>query len=109
MQTSSTHPTHSASSQLVDHWLTQCIVVCIEDYGWCLDTIFEKVTDGRCTIERERVNFVAKFDIDGGETTDLSLEAAVTIPCHWPTTSRGCWLLEKECERSSTVHSAHGL
>ena len=35
------------------------------------------MNDGRRTIERDRVNFVAKFDVDNGAATDLSLESSM--------------------------------
>ena len=40
----------------------------------------EKVTSRSRSINRKRVNFVAKFDIDEGATTDLSLDAAEYDP-----------------------------
>ena len=45
------------------------------NYGWCKGTIVTKITNRRQRIGGSPVNFVAKFDIDRGHTTDLSLEA----------------------------------
>ena len=42
-----------------------------------MGTVTAKVNDGRRTIERDRVNFVAKFDVDNGAATDLSLESSM--------------------------------
>ena len=45
------------------------------------------------------MNFVAKFDIDGGETTDLSLEAAMYDTS--PSADYESWLLlEPEPEQA---------
>jgi len=66
-------PTSPASDALVE----QRIMVRFENYGWCVGKITAKVNDGRRTIERDRVNFVAKFDVDNGAATDLSLESSM--------------------------------
>ena len=64
-------PTDKASDEL----LNMRILLRFKDYGWCVGTITSKVTNRSRRIGRDRVNFVAKFDMDEGETTDLSLEA----------------------------------
>ena len=66
-------PTNPASDALIE----QRIMVRFEHYGWCVGTVTAKVNDGRRTIERDRVNFVAKFDVDNGAATDLSLESSM--------------------------------
>ena len=47
------------------------------DYGWCKGTIIGKINDRRRAIEGDTVNFLARFDIDQGRSTDLSLEASM--------------------------------
>ena len=80
-------PTNPASDALIE----QRIMVRFEHYGWCVGTVTAKVNDGRRTIERDRVNFVAKFDVDNGAATDLSLESSMyTTARRRQSTSRGC-------------------
>ena len=50
------------------------IIVKLEQFGWCIGTLTEKNTNRRRKINGKMVNFIAKFDMDGDETTDLSLE-----------------------------------
>ena len=80
-------PTSPASDALVE----QRIMVRFEDYGWCVGKITAKVNDGRRTIERDCVNFVAKFDVDNGAATDLSLESSM-YDCS-PSAEYQSWLL----------------
>ena len=63
-------PTAPAANMLIG----SKIIVKLEHYGWCIGTLTEKNTNRRRKINGKMVNFIAKFDIDGGETTDLSLE-----------------------------------
>ena len=80
-------PTNPASDALIE----QRIMVRFEHYGWCVGTLTGKVNDGRRTIERDRVNFVAKFDVDNGAATDLSLESSMYDGSRRrQSTSRGC-------------------
>ena len=73
------------------HRAGQRIMVRFEHYGWCVGTVTAKVNDGRRTIERDRVNFVAKFDVDNGAATDLSLESSMYDGSRRrQSTSRGC-------------------
>jgi len=78
-------PTNPASDALIE----QRIMVRFEHYGWCVGTVTAKVNDGRRTIERDRVNFVAKFDVDNGAATDLSSRRCTTARRR-QSTSRGC-------------------
>ena len=40
---------------------------------WCKGTITDKIIDRRRTINKDQINFKAEFDIDKGDSTDLSL------------------------------------
>ena len=51
------------------------IIVKLEHFGWCIGTLTEKNTNRRRKINGKMVNFIAKFEIDEGNT-ELSLEAA---------------------------------
>ena len=59
-----------------------------------MGTVTAKVNDGRRTIERDRVNFVAKFDVDNGAATDLSLESSMYDGS--PSAEYESWLLVLE-------------
>ncbi|EOD28534.1 hypothetical protein EMIHUDRAFT_353494, partial [Emiliania huxleyi CCMP1516] len=79
-------PTNPASDALIE----QRIMVRFEHYGWCVGTVTAKVNDGRRTIERDRVNFVAKFDVDNGAATDSRSSRRCTTARRRQSTSRGC-------------------
>ena len=77
-------PTNPASDALIE----QRIMVRFEHYGWCVGTVTAKVNDGRRTIERDRVNFVAKFDVltTARRRTSRSSRRC-TMPSRRPSTS----------------------
>ena len=62
-----------------------------KDFGWCKGTIISKITDRRRRVGSDQVNFVAKFDMDQGRTTDLSLDA--TMYDTSPSAEYESWLL----------------
>ena len=66
----------------------------LKDYGWCKGTIISKINDRRRAIRGDSVNFLAKFDMDKGRTTDLSLEAAMYDIS--PSADYESWLLLEE-------------
>ena len=80
-------PTNPASDALIE----QRIMVRFEHYGWCVGTLTGKVNDGRRTIERDRVNFVAKFDVltTARRRTSRSSRRCTTARRR-QSTSRGC-------------------
>lgn len=80
-------PMAAASDVMVDN----VIMLRFEHYGWCKGTITGKITDRRRSIGGDRVNFVAKFDIDDGETTDLSLNTAMYDTS--PSAAYEAWML----------------
>jgi len=85
--------TNAASDALIG----KVIVLRFAHYGWCKGTIISKITDRRRAIGHDRVNFVAKFDIDNGRTTDLSLDAIMYDTS--PSAAYESWLLlEKKPE-----------
>ena len=74
--------------------LNKCLIVRIKGYGWCKGTIISKIKDRRRMIGQECMNFLAKFDVDQGQTTDLSLEAAMYDTS--PSADYESWLLLEE-------------
>ena len=83
-------PTNPASDALIE----QRIMVRFEHYGWCVGTVTAKVNDGRRTIERDRVNFVAKFDVDNGAASgDGPLARVVDVYDGSPSAEYESWLL----------------
>ena len=81
-------PTNPASDALIE----QRIMVRFEHYGWCVGTLTGKVNDGRRTIERDRVNIVAKFDVltTARRRTSRSSRRCTTARRR-QSTSRGCY------------------
>ena len=95
-------PTNAASDALVG----VRIMLRFKDYGWCVGTIESKVTNRSRRIGKDQISFIAKFDMDKGELTDLSLEACMydispsaDYQSWLPTTSLGCCWTAREAEQ----------
>lgn len=77
-------PFHTDSAAL----LGKPIFLRLKDFGWCRGELVERVSNRARKIGGVQINFIAKFDIDEGETTDL--RPRTTTPRRVPSTSRGC-------------------
>jgi hypothetical protein len=94
-------PTNKASDAL----LNSHILLRFENYGWCKGSITDKVTNRSRRIGQDNINFVATFDIDEGQTTDLSLDSVMYDTS--PSADYQSWMLiEEEGEGAAPAEGA---
>ena len=93
-----------SSNVASDEMIGKMIIVRFEYFGWCKGTITDKIVDKRRTINKDQVNFKAEFDIDKGDTTDLSLGLGEYDTS--PSADYQSWLLLAPASHEATTPAA---